>query len=147
MAENTHTNTNTNAFSCKQENKELVITGTFRIPATYVIEGKRNNQKQIATGTLLSIDKDTVEYMLAYDIKRRMQNAILPKGLGDTSFVGETEELRKASAGAQTAEQAATEAAERTMITNIKTLRKSVGCDWAQACKMLGVDIPEPEDD
>lgn len=134
-------------FTCKQENKELVITGTFRIPATYVIEGKRNGQKQTATGTLLSIDTQTLEYMVAYDIKRRMQNAILPKGLGNTSFIAENEELKKAAANTQTAEQAAREATERTIIANIKTLRKSVGCDWAQACKMLGVSFPEPEND
>lgn len=135
------TNTNkSTTFSCVQENNELVISGTFRIPATYVVEGKRNNQKQSATGTLLSIDAASIEYMLAYDVKRRMQNAILPKGLGNTSFIAENEELRKAN-GTQTAAQVA----ERTMLSNIRALRKNVGCSWAEACGMLGVDMQEPE--
>lgn len=139
MANNTNTNT---TFSCTQENNELVVSGTFRIPSVYLIEGKRNNVKQVAKGTLLSIDQTTIEYMLSYDIKRRMQNCILPKGLGDTSFVAEGEELRKAN-GTQTAAQVA----ERTMLSNIRALRKNVGCSWAEACNMLGVNVPEPEDD
>ena len=139
MTEKNNTNT---IFSCKQENKELVITGIFRIPMTYVIEGKRNNQKQTAKGTLQSIDTASIEYMLAYDIKRRMQNAILPKGLGDTVFIAEGEELRKAS-GTQTAAQAA----HTTLLNNIKALRTNVGCSWQEACNMLGVDIAEPENE
>lgn len=137
MSNNTN---NVTGITCKQENDALVITGTFRVPSSYVIEGKRNGSKQTATGTLLSIDTATLEYMVAYDVKRRMQNAILPKGLGNTSFIAEGEELRKAN-GTQTAAQVA----ERTMLSNIRALRKNVGCSWAEACGMLGVDMQEPE--
>lgn len=145
MADNTNTNKST-TFSCKQENNELVITGSFRIPAKYIVEGKRNGQKQTAVGTLLSIDAQTIEYMLAYDIKRRMQNSILPKGLGDTSFVAEGEELRKATANTQTVKEAASLAAKQTLLNNIRALRSNIGCTWQEACNMLGADdVPEPE--